>query len=131
MSSLPIVDNFKMCMTKKYMTFQGRASRGEYWKFVLVQFIIMLIVGIIAWMFTFDEVTLDIITTLVGLPFLLPSLAVQVRRLHDLGRSAWWLLLHLVPYAGSFVLFIFSIMKGKPEANEYGPVPNYSYYGEQ
>ena len=37
MSSLSIVDNFKMCMTKKYMTFQGRASRGAYWKFVLVK----------------------------------------------------------------------------------------------
>lgn len=128
MSSLSIVENFKMCMTKKYMTFQGRASRGEYWKFVLVQFIIMLIVGIVVWAFTFDEDTIDTISTIAALPFLLPSLAVQTRRLHDLGRSAWWLLLHLVPYAGSFVLFIFSIMKGKPETNEYGPVPDYSNY---
>lgn len=126
MSSLSITENFKMCMTKKYMTFQGRASRGEYWKFFLVQFVIMVVVACIVWGITFDSDDVDLITTLVGLPFLLPSLAVQSRRLHDLGRSAWWLLLHFVPYAGSFVLFIFSIMKGNPGPNEYGPVPDYS-----
>lgn len=128
--SLPFWDNFKMCMTEKYLKFEGRATRGEYWKFVLSQFVIILILEslLAGFGFAYTSTVGDIATLVVCLPFLLPSLAVQVRRLHDLNRSAWWLFLHLVPYAGSFVLFIFSIMKSNPMPNDYGPLPDYSNY---
>ena len=127
--SLPVWDNFKMCMTEKYLKFEGRATRGEYWKFVLIQFVIIIVLEFLIGFFSIGSTFEDILTLVVTLPFILPSLAVQTRRLHDLNRSAWWLLLHFVPYAGSFVLFIISVMKGNPVPNKYGPVPDYSYYG--
>ena len=104
--SLPVWDNFKMCMTEKYLKFEGRATRGEYWKFVLIQFVIIIVLEFLISIFSIGSTFEDILTLVVTLPFILPSLAVQTRRLHDLNRSAWWLLLHFVPYAGSlFCLF--------------------------
>lgn len=58
-----------------------------------------------------------------GLAILLPSICVGGRRLHDTGRSAWWLLLVLIPLVGFLVLLWWFIQKGSDGANEYGPDP--------
>lgn len=52
-----------------------------------------------------------------------PSLAMSVRRLHDTGRSGWFLLLNLIPYIGGIIIFVFSVLDSQPGTNQYGPNP--------
>ena len=58
-----------------------------------------------------------------GLAVLIPSLAVTVRRLHDIDRSGWWILIRLVPLIGVIVLLVFALLDGTPGDNQYGPNP--------
>jgi uncharacterized membrane protein YhaH (DUF805 family) len=105
---------------KNYAVFTGRARRKEYWMFGLVNAIISFVLGILS------EITLDGSNTLGGfytLFLLIPSLAVGARRLHDIGRSAWWLLLYLIPIVGWIVLIVFFIRDSQPGTNQYGPNP--------
>ena len=92
---------------KNYANFSGRARRSEYWWFCLLNFIL----GII-----------PIVNIIWALIVLLPSLAVCVRRLHDTGRSGWWLLLALVPIV-NIVLIVFYLSDSQPGANQYGENP--------
>ncbi|MET9510149.1 DUF805 domain-containing protein [Streptomyces flavidovirens] len=104
---------------KKYAAFSGRARRQEYWMFTLISSIIYIALMAI------DISLLDtgVIAVIYELAVLLPSLAVSVRRLHDTGRSGWWLLIALVPLVGAIVLLVFLASDGKPEENEHGPNP--------
>lgn len=63
------------------------------------------------------------LTTIYILAIILPGLAVSVRRLHDTNRSGWWLLIDLIPFIGSLVLFLFMIQDSQPGENRYGPNP--------
>lgn len=72
------------CLSK-YATFTGRASRSEFWWFFLFQILISLVGGMLG----------DVISGLIALGLLLPSLAAGTRRLHDIGKSGWWQLLIL------------------------------------
>ncbi len=102
---------------KQYAVFSGRASRIEYWMFVLINFLFGL-GGILL-----SLLGLNFVLILYSLAIWIPTLAVQVRRLHDIGRSAWWLLVLLIPLAGTIVLFIFDVLPGDPDTNLYGSVP--------
>jgi uncharacterized membrane protein YhaH (DUF805 family) len=64
-----------------------------------------------------------ILTNIYSLAILLPSLAVGVRRLHDIGRTGWWLLIGLIPLIGAIVLLIFAVQDSQPGTNQYGPNP--------
>jgi uncharacterized membrane protein YhaH (DUF805 family) len=101
------------CFTK-YADFKGRAVRSEFWWFWLFQ---LIVAG--AAYFWFDQA----VYALVILGFLLPYLAVAVRRLHDTGRSGWYLLVGLIPLIGVFILLAWMVGDGHPLANEYGPPP--------
>ena len=119
---MSFTESIKTCL-QKYIDFNGRAARPEYWWFVLLT-IVLSFIPVIGW--------------LIRLVLLLPSLSVQVRRLHDMNRSAWWLLLLVPPISiiGVFVLLIMSIFPGTPGPNRYGPNPlqpqqgmgGYGYY---
>ena len=98
---------------RKYVEFSGRASRPEYWWFILAYFVAAFVGGFIH----------EFVYYLVVLAFLLPLLAAGARRLHDVGRSAWFLLLGLIPVIGTLVLLYFMVQPSQPEANEYGPPP--------
>ena len=102
---------------KQYAVFSGRASRIEYWMFVLINFLFGL-GGILL-----SLLGLNFVLILYSLAIWIPTLAVQVRRLHDVSRSAWWLLILLIPLAGTIVLFIFDVLPGDPDTNLYGSVP--------
>lgn len=102
----------------KYADFGGRAARAEYWLFQIVNAAIRIGLVILAWAVSW---WLIILLVIYGLALFLPTWALSVRRLHDTGRSGWWLLLHWVPF-GSFVLFIFYLM-GSDGPNDYGPEP--------
>ena len=104
------VEAIKACFGK-YATFEGRARRSEYWYFGLFGFVVGLVLG---W--------IPVVGMLISLAFLLPSIAVGVRRLHDVGKSGWWYLLVFVPIA-NLVLIYFYILDSQAGTNEYGPNP--------
>lgn len=113
-----------MEVLRKYAVFSGRARRKEYWMFVLFSVIISVILAIIDnIIFKTSEGNLGILGLIYSLAVLLPSLAVAVRRLHDTGRSGWWMLISIVPLIGWIVIIIFMAKDGDPGTNEYGPNP--------
>ena len=99
--------------TKKYATFGGRATRQEYWMFVLFH-VIALVVALVI-----DGIlgTYGLVYGLYSLASFIPMLAAGVRRLHDGNHSGWWMLI-------SIVALIFSLMKGTEGPNRFGPDPN-------
>ena len=105
----------------KYATFSGRATRSEYWWFVLFLYATILSAVLLGVATGIDKPILALIGIFVVLSFI-PIVALRVRRLHDIGKSGWWIFLGLVPYIGGFILFIFSVM-GSDGENEYGPDP--------
>ena len=96
------VEAIKVCLTK-YVDGKGRASRSEYWYFALFTFIIDVATGGVA-----------------AILVLLPSITVSVRRLHDIGKSAWVLLWVLLPVIGWIVLIVYAVRPGEPHTNLYG-----------
>ena len=108
-----------LAVWKKYAVFDGRARRTEYWTFALVNFVI----GLLAYI----PIPFLLIPLLVyDIAALIPGLAVAVRRLHDTGRSGWWLLIGLVPLAGAIILLVFYLTDSQPGSNQYGPNPKYA-----
>jgi uncharacterized membrane protein YhaH (DUF805 family) len=110
----------------KYVDFKGRASRSEFWYFMLFYLIISLVLSLV------DSMVLGsgekssgtgLLSSIFSLAMLLPSLGVSIRRLHDIGRSGWWVLVSLVPVIGFIVLIIFYVKDSQPGSNEYGPNP--------
>ena len=104
---------------KKYADFTGRARRKEYWTFVLVNFLISIILSGGGQAGTGPQ----ILSSLFSLFVLIPSLAVAVRRLHDIGRSGFWLFILFIPIIGFFVILFFLLQDSEPGSNEYGPNP--------
>jgi uncharacterized membrane protein YhaH (DUF805 family) len=110
-------DAITVCFAK-YAVFAGRARRSEYWFFALFEALVNIVAGVID-----NLVNSDWPSMLVSLGLLLPSLAVAVRRLHDIDRSGWWLLIGLIPVVGWIVLLIWACMKGTAGPNRFGPDP--------
>jgi uncharacterized membrane protein YhaH (DUF805 family) len=106
-----------------YVDFHGRASRKEYWMYTLFHFIV------VGALYTFFAVTeSSVIAGVLMIYFLasiVPSVAITVRRLHDIGKSGWAYLFGFIPLFGSFILLIFACMKGQPNHNLYGPNPKF------
>jgi uncharacterized membrane protein YhaH (DUF805 family) len=102
----------------KYATFDGRAARPEYWYFALFVFIVDLVLQAL------ERTGLGYIAIIANVLFslavLLPSIAVGVRRLHDIDRSGWWLLIGLVPIVGVILLLVWACMRGTQGANRFG-----------
>ncbi|MDF1484370.1 DUF805 domain-containing protein [Ramlibacter sp. H39-3-26] len=117
--------NWFLVALKKYATFSGRAQRAEYWYFVLFYLIIFVVLSIIDGLtgsFSADA-GLGLLGGLLTLALFIPSLAVTVRRLHDTGRSGWWLLIAFVPLVGAIVLLVFTVQDSAAGDNAYGPNP--------
>ena len=115
---------------KKYAVFNGRARRMEYWMFILFNIIITVVLALIDYLTgTFSpRVGVGLLGGLYALAVLIPSLAVTVRRLHDTGRTGWWILIGLIPVIGGIVLLIFMVLDSEPGANQYGPNPKAGGY---
>ena len=105
----------------KYATFSGRATRKEFWQFILVSIILSALVGV----FHGENSTLAGVLEVL---LFVPTLAAAARRLQDLGHSGWWLL--VAPTGiGAIILFFVMMKAGQPYDNAYGPDPE-GYYGE-
>ena len=113
-------------LLNKYATFSGRARRSEYWWWYLFVTIVLVVGGDPRPRsgLTYSDLTVGggWIATIAGIVFLIPNLAVAVRRLHDTGRTGWWLLIGLVPSSGSIVLLYFFVLDSEND-NQYGPYP--------
>ncbi len=111
--------NEYVSVLKKYAVFDGRAARKEFWMFTLISLLITIglsiVDNILGWTGT--------LSGLYTLAVFIPTLAVSVRRLHDIGYSGWWLLLCLVPFIGALVILVFWVMDSQTGANKYGPSP--------
>ena len=117
--------NWYLEVLKKYAVFRGRASRTEYWMFVLFNVIFAiaaLVIDNLSGLAT-ESVESGPVYSLYVLATLVPSLAVSARRLHDTGKSGWYLLLGLIPCVG-IILLVFMVTPGNIGANEYGEDPD-------
>lgn len=108
---------------ENYCNFNGRASRSEYWFFALFNFIISFVLGFLTGL-TGGAMFLTVLTYIISLALLLPGLGLSVRRLHDINRSGWWVLIGLIPIVGAIILIIWFAKESDPVENQYGPVPN-------
>lgn len=112
----------------KYATFSGRAARPEFWWWILFFFILTAVTQLIdatifGPMLGFgigDSESGQPLTVLVSLALLLPNIAVAARRLHDIGRSGWWILICLIPIIGFLVLLYWYIQPSEGDKNQYG-----------
>lgn len=105
-----------------YFNFSGRSGRPEYWWFVLFSVIASAVATAIdhfalgyGWLDGIGPVDLAFLAVTI-----IPSLAVSVRRLHDIGRSGWWLLILFIPIVGFIILIVWACKKGETGANQYG-----------
>lgn len=113
---------------KKTFDFSGRSRRKEYWMFVLfttVISIVLSIIDVIAGLQLTEDI--GVLGGLFSLLIIIPTFSVTVRRLHDIGRSGWWVLLTFIPLIGWITLFIFSLLDSQSGTNAYGPSPKESY----
>lgn len=108
---------------KNYVGFQGRARRKEYWMYILFNVIISIVISILE---SFLHLS-SLLTGLYSLFVLLPLIALGIRRLHDTGRSGWWLLINLIPLIGYIIFLVFLFQDSQENDNQYGPNPKFSY----
>jgi uncharacterized membrane protein YhaH (DUF805 family) len=135
-----IWQNFVDTLTNHYADFNGRIDRARFWYYVLVVIVLAILVGIVA------SVTTRLLSSLFSLALLLPNLGMGVRRLHDIGKPWFWVLLPLVPsilavlflimflwplamicwlltLAAAVLLIYWYAQPGDPAPNQYGPPP--------
>jgi uncharacterized membrane protein YhaH (DUF805 family) len=110
---------------KKYAVFSGRATRKEYWYFLLVNILVSIALMVVDLLLgTFDTtLSMGLFGGIYSLAVLIPSIAVSLRRLHDIDRSGWWLLIGLIPFIGTIVLLVFMAQDSRPSENRYGSNP--------
>ena len=109
---------------KKYAVFSGRAQRAEYWYFALFNIIIsVVLVGLDMLLGFGGDVGVGLLSGIYSLAVIIPGIAVAVRRLHDIERSGWWLLIGFIPLIGIIVLIIWFVKDSQPGENTYGPNP--------
>ena len=122
---------------RRYADFSGRSRRKEYWMFALFEVIVFTVVGLLAGMLLGFGDPADpaagalgggmlIVFVLLALVFLIPGLAVTVRRFHDQDKSGWFVLLMLIPYLGGLVVLVFMCLEGTRGPNRYGADPKAS-----
>ena len=115
-------------MRDNYANFNGRARRKEYWMFTLLYFLLVLACAFaLALLAATGPYSLTLIVAIISITVILahvvPSIALSVRRLHDVGQSGWFLLLAFIPYIGNLIIFVFSVIEGNKGTNKYGPDP--------
>ncbi len=136
-------------MFKNYANFSGRSRRSEYWMAAVANYLIALIASIVFGAMIISEIegiidvlefkdafnipikfsdfgslgVFAVIMLIYALIIFIPALSLQVRRLHDTGKSGWFLLISFVPMIGGILLFVFMVLDSTPGANKYGPNP--------
>jgi uncharacterized membrane protein YhaH (DUF805 family) len=117
--------NWYLKVLRQYADFGGRARRKEYWMFVLLNIIFAFgaiildnVLGI-----AIDGIGYGPLYGLYALAVLIPGLAAAVRRLHDIGKSGWMILIALIPLVGAIWLLVLLVTDSSPGENQYGANP--------
>ena len=122
-----IVNNY-IGVLSNYVGFRGRATRTEYWMFVLASLIVSIALGVVGNVLglTIGEGVdaVNILSLVYGLAVLLPSIAVMVRRFHDRGHSGWMALILLAPVVGLIAVIVFMALPSERGDNRHGPYPH-------
>lgn len=111
-------------MILNYANFKDRTSRSDYWWATLGVFLLALVLGFV---FGLLGVVGSFLSWLLDIALFVPELAMSVRRMHDIGKSGWWLLIGFIPLVGGIILLIWACKAGDPGDNIYGSDPNSSY----
>ena len=119
---MSFVEAIKHCFSN-YATFSGRAPRSEYWWFTLFVLILNIVAAVVDTALFASPDGFGIFSVVFTLAVLLPSIAVVVRRLHDIGRTGWWWWMFFIPLIGAIVLIVFFVTAGTEGDNEHGPNP--------
>ena len=131
MDANAIVENFRRIVTTQYFDFNGRTRRQVFWYYVLAYVVIYIAVSIVESIFFgggmmpygYGFYRPQPLTGLLSLALLLPSLGIAARRLHDTDRSAWWLLIGIIPIVGWLILLYWYVQPGTVGSNQFGPDP--------
>lgn len=117
--------NWYLKVLKQYADFNGRARRQEYWMFVLFNMIFVAVAALLDNLLglTVGELPYGVLYFIYALFVLIPGLAVVVRRLHDINKSGWMILVSLIPFVGAIWLIVLYATEGTPGDNEYGSNP--------
>ncbi|HCZ21124.1 MAG TPA: DUF805 domain-containing protein [Porphyromonadaceae bacterium] len=117
--------NWYLKCWKQYADFSGRARRKEYWIFSLINYIIIFFLYILQIVMIESTLWLifPIIFFLYAVAVFLPGLAVNIRRLHDIGKSGWWYLIYLIPIIGAIWLTVLMCLDSEPGENQWGENP--------
>lgn len=122
-----------ICLKQKYSTISGRASRAEYWWFTLFMYLVYIVnytLSVVMMFYLprlsgaqmFGALLVSGLMSIISILLVVPSICVGIRRLHDIGRSGWWILLSFAPIV-RFVILVFTLMPSQPTANEYDENP--------
>ena len=117
-----IIENFKDIITNKYAQFKGRANRAEFWQYVLVYFVIGIAFSVLMNLFGGVKalgMAFTVLYVIVALALLVPTLAVGVRRMHDIGKAGGWILINLIPFIGSIWFLILAVKESEPGTNQF------------
>ena len=118
------MDAAKNAIMNNYANFSGRASRSEYWWFVLFYFALAIPAALIDSIIGIELIPgYGPFAIILIIAFFLPNISLVVRRLHDTGRSGWMYLIGLIPCVGFIILLVFLVQDGEPHPNAYGEVP--------
>ena len=115
---MQIVDYY-LSAWKNAFVYSGRARRSEYWYFVLGNFIVALILSILAGVLY----VLSFLSGLYSFAVIFPTIALSVRRLHDISKSGWFYLFILIPLVGWIFILVWACTDSTPGPNQYGPNP--------
>ena len=116
--------NWYLKVLKQYGDCSGRARRKEFWMFILFNTIIVMILGFIEGVADINPTSDDsILGSCYQLAILIPSIAVGVRRLHDVGKSGWMMIIVFIPLIGAIWLIVLMVTDSNPGVNEYGANP--------
>ena len=110
--------NYYIYCWQHFLDWQGRARRSEFWYFALYNFIVGVVLGIFGWV-----VGTQIFSDIYGIAVLIPGICVGIRRMHDIGKSGWWILITLIPLIGWIWYIILCCQDSQPGTNQWGSNP--------
>ncbi|MBK8846553.1 MAG: DUF805 domain-containing protein [Bacteroidetes bacterium] len=110
---------------KQYGDFKTRARRMEYWMFAVCQLVFLIPAMLLDSLLgtNFEPLPYGFIYMITALVFFVPGLAVFVRRMHDVGKSGWFILIAFIPLIGAIWLLVLLFTDGQPGENKWGPNP--------
>lgn len=117
-----LIENFKDVITNKYAQFNGRADKAEFWQYVLVYILISIAFSLLSGIFGGVKILgglVMVLNIIVMLALLLPSIAVSVRRMHDIGKAGGWIFINLIPLIGLIWFIVLAIQDSEPGSNRF------------